>query len=146
MVLGRRFWIAAVALILLSGGQAVWAAGSRPVADDLQLLAQIACGEARQETYEGKVGVAAVVLNRAHDPRFPDSVAGVVYQTHAFPSVRSGTFYRDTTPECYRAARAALRGLDPTDGALYVFRTDMPRPVGADRPVIRQIGRLRFAR
>jgi N-acetylmuramoyl-L-alanine amidase len=137
---------ATVALLLVSGGQAVRAAGSRPVADDLQLLAQIVCGEARQETYEGKVGVAAVVLNRTHDPRFPDSVAGVVYQTHAFPSVRSGAFYRDTIPECFRAARAALRGLDPTDGALYVFQTDMPRPVGADRPVIRQIGRLRFAR
>lgn len=121
-------------------------AESGGVPDDLQLLAQVVCGEARNESYEAKVGIAAVVLNRTRDPRFPEAVAGVVYQTHAFPTVRSGTFYRDTTPECYRAARAALRGLDPTDGALYVLQGDAPRQPGAGRPVVRQIGRLKFAR
>lgn len=145
-MVGRWFWVAAISLCLLRGGQVVWAEGASVVRDDLQLLAQLVCGEARQETFEAKVGVAAVVLNRARDPRFPDSVAGVVYQTHAFPSVRTGAFYRDTTPECYRAARTALRGLDPTDGALYLYQTDVPQPVGGAQAVVRQVGRLRFAR
>lgn len=121
-------------------------AESNGLQDDLQLLAQVVCGEARNETYEAKVGLAAVVLNRTRDPRFPKAVAGVVYQTHAFPTVRSGSFYRDTTPECYRAARAALRGLDPTGGAIYVLQGDAPRQPGAGRPVLRQIGRFTFTK
>lgn len=143
----QRRWIG---WLLLVGLLLAFAPGARAesaaVKDDLQLLAQVVCGEARSDSYEAKVAIAAVILNRTRDPRFPDSVAGVVYQTHAFPTVRSGKFYRDTTPECYRAARAALRGLDPTDGALYVLQGDAPREPGAGRPVVRQLGRLKFAK
>lgn len=139
-----RCWPCLVGLVLLFAPAAQ--AESVGLKDDVQLLAQVVCGEARSDSYEAKVAIAAVVLNRTRDPRFPESVAGVVYQTHAFPTVRSGKFYRDTTPECYRAARAALRGLDPTDGALYVLQGDAPRQPGAGRPIVRQIGRLKFAR
>lgn len=144
MELKRHGWALLVGLLLWSAPSVEAEPGRIP--DDLQLLAQVVCGEARHETYEVKVGVAAVVLNRTRDPRFPAAVAGVVYQPHAFPAVHSGEFYRDTTPECYRAARAALRGLDPTGGALYVLRGDSPRQAGAGRPVVREIGRFRFAR
>ncbi len=96
-------------------------AESKAAKDNLHLLAQIVCGEARGEPYEGKVAVAAVILNRTLDNRFPDSVAGVVYQTHAFESVANGEIYRGTTDECRKAARAALSGWDPSNGALYFF-------------------------
>jgi hypothetical protein len=36
--------------------------------------------EARNEPVEGKVAVAQVVMNRKADPRFPDTICGVVYQ------------------------------------------------------------------
>jgi N-acetylmuramoyl-L-alanine amidase len=149
LALVRSGWRIALVLVLVillgSGSGAV--AQNRAVKDNLQLLAQVVCGEARHEAFEAKVGVAAVVLNRTQNSRFPDSVAGVVYQTHAFPSVRSGRFYRDTTPECYRAARMALQGADPTDGALFVINLAMVKnPYLAGRPVVRQIGGLRFAR
>jgi len=81
----------------------------------------VVCGEARGEPYEGKVAVAAVILNRTLDNRFPDSVAGVVYQTHAFESVSNGEIYKETTEECFKAARAALAGWDPSNGSLYFF-------------------------
>ncbi|MBY6275559.1 MAG: spore cortex-lytic protein [Symbiobacterium thermophilum] len=96
-------------------------AESRAAKDNLHLLAQVVCGEARGEPYEGKVAVAAVILNRTLDNRFPDSVAGVVYQTHAFESVSNGEIYKETTEECFKAARAALAGWDPSNGALYFF-------------------------
>jgi len=96
-------------------------AESRAAKDNLQLLAQVVCGEARGEPYEGKVAVAAVILNRTLDNRFPDSVAGVVYQTHAFESVSNGEIYKNTTEECFKAARAALAGWDPSNGSLYFF-------------------------
>ena len=36
--------------------------------------------EAAQESYEGKLAVAQVTLNRANDPNFPSTICGVVYQ------------------------------------------------------------------
>lgn len=38
--------------------------------------------EARGEPLSGQVAVAQVVLNRVHNPRYPDSICGVVYQNH----------------------------------------------------------------
>lgn len=96
-------------------------AASKAAKDNLHLLAQLVCGEARGEPYEGKVAVAAVILNRTLDKRFPDSVAGVVYETHAFESVANGEIYKGTTDECYKAARAALSGWDPSNGSVFFF-------------------------
>ena len=36
--------------------------------------------EAATESYEGKLAVAQVTLNRANDPNFPSTICGVVYQ------------------------------------------------------------------
>jgi spore germination cell wall hydrolase CwlJ-like protein len=36
--------------------------------------------EAAMESYEGKLAVAQVTINRANDPRFPSTICGVVYQ------------------------------------------------------------------
>jgi len=61
-----------------------WRRGpSVPVArgrTDLECLAQAVYYEARSEPALGQAAVAQVVLNRAHDPRYPKSVCGVVYQ------------------------------------------------------------------
>lgn len=152
-VSGRRVWLV-LALVLL-----LWAAaGSFPVPeaeahtrraskDNLWLLAMVTCGEARGEPYEGKVAVAAVILNRVDDPKFPNSVAGVVYQPLAFESVANGEIYRGVTRDCIRAARDALNGWDPTNGALYFYNPAKTRNRWIlSRPVVRRIGRHVFAR
>jgi spore germination cell wall hydrolase CwlJ-like protein len=36
--------------------------------------------EAASESYEGKLAVAQVTINRANDPKFPSTICGVVYQ------------------------------------------------------------------
>ncbi|MFO7173186.1 MAG: cell wall hydrolase [Bacillota bacterium] len=116
-------------------------------ADNLNLLAQVVCGEARGEPYEGKVAVAAVILNRVDDRRFPNTVAGVVYQPLAFESVANGEIYRGTTQECFRAARDALNGWDPSYGAVFFFAPDKTKNKYIwSRPQVRQIGKHIFAR
>lgn len=40
--------------------------------------------EARGESYEGKVAVASVVMNRVESSRFPNTVCGVVKQRKQF--------------------------------------------------------------
>ncbi|MDB4895092.1 MAG: group intron-encoding maturase [Firmicutes bacterium] len=122
-------------------------AEKRAAKDNLHLLAQLVCGEARGEPYEGQVGVAAVILNRTLDRRWPNSVAGVVYQTHAFESVSNGQIYRGTTPQCYKAARAALSGSDPTMGSTFFFAPAKTNNRFIwSRQQVRTIGRHIFAR
>lgn len=122
-------------------------ASSKAAKDNLHLLAQLVCGEARAEPYEGKVAVAAVILNRTLDKRFPNSVAGVVYQTHAFEAVSNGQIYKGTTDECYKAARAALGGWDPVHGAVFFFApAKTSNKFIWSRQQVRTIGRHIFAK
>lgn len=50
------------------------------VKKDLDCLALNIYREAGHESFEGKVGVAQVTLNRVADPKFPNTVCGVVYE------------------------------------------------------------------
>ena len=88
---------------------------------DLYLLSCCVYGEARGESYTGKVAVAAVVLNRIKSSKFPNTVSGVIYQKGAFTCVSDGQINLGTNDECTRAAQDALSGWDPTGGALYYF-------------------------
>lgn len=88
---------------------------------DLYLLSCCVYGEARGESYTGKVAVAAVVLNRVRSSSFPNSISGVIYQQGAFTCVSDGQINLGTNDECTRAAQDALNGWDPTGGAIYYF-------------------------
>ncbi len=88
---------------------------------DLYLLSCCVYGEARGESYTGKVAVAAVVLNRVKNSNFPNTISGVIYQKGAFTCVSDGQINLGTNDECTRAAQDALNGWDPSGGALYYF-------------------------
>ena len=47
---------------------------------NIQLLAACIYGESRGEPYKGQVAVGAVILNRVKSSKFPNSIAGVIYQ------------------------------------------------------------------
>lgn len=49
-------------------------------ASEMQCLTEAVYYEARGETRDGQRAVAEVVARRARDPRYPDSICGVVYQ------------------------------------------------------------------
>lgn len=112
---------------------------------DLYLLSCCIYGEARGESYTGKVAVAAVVLNRVRSSKFPNTISGVIYQAGAFTCVADGQINLGTNDECTRAAQDALNGWDPSCGALYYYN-----PVTAtsswirNRPILVTIGRHVF--
>lgn len=93
--------------------------------EQIMLLSKLIAGEARGESYEGQVAVAAVVINRVKDSRFPDSLEGVIYQKNAFSVVKNGTIYAEPTSSTYRAAQEALYGSDPTNNAIYFWNPDI---------------------
>ena len=81
---------------------------------DENLLAHLIYAEARGEPYSGQVAVAAVVLNRVKNSSFPNSVAGVIYQSGAFSVVADGQINLTPNQTAISAARDALNGWDPT--------------------------------
>lgn len=112
---------------------------------DLYLLACCVYGEARGESYTGKVAVAAVVLNRVKNSNFPNTVSGVIYQKGAFTCVSDGQINLGTNDECTRAAQDALNGWDPSGGALYYFNPSTATSAWIwSRPQLVTIGRHIF--
>lgn len=91
--------------------------------DMVNLLARLVNGEARGEPYQGQVAVAAVILNRVKSPKFPNTIAGVIYQKGQFSCVTDGQFdvAIDKSSTVYKAAQEAMSGSDPTGGALYFY-------------------------
>jgi uncharacterized protein YgiM (DUF1202 family) len=97
-----------------------------PAEGDLDLLAAIIYCEARGESYEGKIAVGAVVLNRVRSARFPNSIRDVIYSPGQFSPVLSGKYEQvlaagSTSAECYQAAQEALDG-KTTVGTYLFFR------------------------
>jgi N-acetylmuramoyl-L-alanine amidase len=93
--------------------------------DELLLLSKLITGEARGESYEGQLAVAAVVINRVKDSRFPNSIKEVIYQKNAFSVVNDGSINMQYTESAYKAAREALYGQDPTNKAIYFWNPDI---------------------
>ena len=88
---------------------------------DLNLLTRLVYGEARGEPYQGMVAVAATVLNRVADSRFPNTIAGVIYQSGAYTCVSDGQINLTPNEQSKKAAQDAINGWDPTYGCIYYF-------------------------
>lgn len=110
------------------------------------LMARAVYSEARGEDYEGQVAVAAVIINRVEDCRWPGDVRGVVFEPWAFTAVHDGQFWLDPDQTAYEAVSDALNGWDPSDGATFYYN-----PVTATsywiftRSTITRIGKHVFA-
>ncbi|MGM0499392.1 MAG: cell wall hydrolase [Bacillota bacterium] len=109
---------------------------------ELNLLARAIHGEARGEPYLGQVAVAAVIINRVLSRQFPNTFAQVIYQGGQFSAVSDGQINLTPNQTSYRAARDALRGSDPTNGALYFYNPKTATRVSffRGRRVITKIG------
>ena len=90
---------------------------------DIQLMARAINGEARGEPYEGQVAIGAVILSRVKHASFPNSIAGVIYQSGAFTAVADGQINHPIAngSTVVKAARDAMNGWDPSGGAIYYF-------------------------
>ena len=115
--------------------------------NDLNLLTRIIYGEARGEPYTGQVAIAAVVLNRVKSSKFPNSVAGVIYQPGAFTAVSDGQINLTPNSTAKKAAQDALNGWDPTYGAIYYFNPNTATNKWIwSRPMTITIGKHRFCK
>lgn len=92
---------------------------------DLDLLARLVRAEAENQPYSAKVAVAAVVVNRVQSSEFPNNIRSVIYQKingyTQFTPVANGTINKPASQTDINAAREALKGADPSKGALFYF-------------------------
>lgn len=121
---------------------------SKPAIDayQYQTLVRIISAEAKGEPFEGQVAVGAVILNRVESGKFPKTISGNVFKRGEFEPVSNGKIWENPVASAYKAADLALKGWDPTQGALYFYN---PAKTSSrwiwSRPIIRKIGDHVFA-
>lgn len=113
-------------------------------------LAKIIEAEAGGEILKGKIAVGAVVLNRVDDDWFPDSIKDVIFQkykgNYQFSPVGDGRIYKvKVSADSIEAARRALQGEDPTNGALFFYNPKISKSTFfKTRRAVAMIGNHKF--
>ena len=114
---------------------------------NLNLLSHLIYGEARGEPYSGQVAVGAVIMNRVKSSSFPNTIAGVIYQSGAFTAVSDGQINLTPNDTAKKAAQDAINGWDPSYGAIYYFNPNTAKNSWIwSRPVTVVIGNHRFCK
>lgn len=112
------------------------------------LLIRLVYAEARGESLEGQIAVAAVVLNRVKSPKFPDTVWDVIHQPGQFTPVEAGLMPNTVRSSAIvEAVDRALLGEDPTGGALFFYNPANSQAMDywKTKPVVKRIGNHNFA-
>ncbi|MBP2001055.1 N-acetylmuramoyl-L-alanine amidase [Paenibacillus shirakamiensis] len=113
--------------------------------NDMKIMANAVNGEARGESFEGQVAVAAVILNRVKSPSFPNTVSGVIFQPGAFTAVADGQIWLEPNESSRKAVREAMNGMDPSGGCLYYFNPETATSKWIwSRPQVKTIGKHIF--
>lgn len=92
--------------------------------DDVTLLAAIIYCEADGASYECKLAVASVVMNRLNSDKFPNTLAGVLAQSGQFPPAVNGKLMNrlnagKISQSYYDLAREVLAGKNNGEGHYY---------------------------
>ena len=115
---------------------------------DVDLLARLINAEAGGEPYNAKVAVGAVVLNRVKDARFPNTISNVIYEKdgvyYQFTPVLNGTINNPAPQDSINAAYDALKGNDPTKGAVYYFDDSATNAWLWSKPIALRIDKMIF--
>lgn len=116
---------------------------------NLDLLARLITAEAQAEPYEAKVAVGAVVMNRVQSGSWPNTIKDVIYQNingyYQFTPVVNGWINKPAEPGSIEAAKAALNGSDPTNGAEFYYDDTTTNQWILSKPVSIMIGHMIFA-
>lgn len=105
--------------------------------NEVVLLAALIQAEGGNQPYDGQVAIGAVVMNRVKSPRYPGSIAEVIYAPGQFGPVSNGTIARylgGPKASCMQAAQDAINGYT-TIGSYTHFRR-AGAEVGSDSIVI----------
>ncbi len=107
--------------------------------DDTRLLAALIFCEAGIETYNGKLAVGAVVMNRVRSPAYPNTISGVIFASGQFTPAMNGKVARvyggDIPESCWEAARAAINGETNVGDATHFRRAGNHEGLLIDRQV-----------
>lgn len=110
-----------------------------------ELLARLVQAEAKGEPFEGKVAVAAVVLNRVKSDKFPDTIKQVIYQKRQFQPVDNGMINKPAGPDAKKAVNEAIAKDGEVTKALFFFNPHKIKQSWLySRPAIKDIGNHRF--
>ena len=130
-----------------SGNSSSSSSSSNSNSNNVNLIAKAIYGEARGEPYVGQVAVGAVIMNRVKSSSFPNTIAGVIYQSGAFDAVSDGQINLNPDSTAKKAAQDALNGWDPSYGAIYYFNPSTATNKWIwSRPHTVTIGKHRFCK
>ncbi|MEI9849976.1 MAG: cell wall hydrolase [Sphingomonas sp.] len=114
---------------------------------ELVCLAKVVVHEAGNQSREGQLAVAQVVMNRLRSPRFPKSICGVVMQPGQFFNVHGYSPPKDGRWKlALEIARDARLGIsEPVVGEALFFRAAQVNPAFfRSRPIVGRIGNHYF--
>lgn len=100
----------------------------KQLSKDIMLLARLINSEALGESYEGKLAVGNVVMNRVKSKEFPNTITDVVYQSGQFDGVGTKYFTQYPHTDSIKAAIEAIEGRDITKGALFHVNLNKANP------------------
>lgn len=116
---------------------------------DMDLLARLIHAEAQGEPYSAQVAVGAVIMNRVKSPLFPKTITNVIYEKdgayYQFTPVLNGYINKPADSTAISAAKDALNGVDPTNGALYYFDNSATNTWLRAKPVAITIDKMIFS-
>lgn len=119
--------------------------------EEKDLFARLVEAEAKGESYEGKVAVATVVLNRVDSPQFPNTVTEVINQvvgnSYAFSPVQNGEINNTASDESIRAVDEALMRKDRLNESIFFYNPEIATDTWIrTRDVVATIGNHVFAK
>ena len=119
--------------------------------NDILLLAKMIHAESRGEPLSGQIAVGAVILNRLKSEHFPSTIREIIFQrtkgVYQFTPVSNGQINLEPDRSAFYAAERALKGEDPTGGALFFYNPEISSDTWIKTlPVTKVIGNHVFAR
>ncbi|WFD10988.1 stalk domain-containing protein [Tepidibacter hydrothermalis] len=90
--------------------------------EDLYWLSRLVHAESQGESYEGKLAVANVIVNRKNSDLFPASIKGVIFDNNygiQYTPVANGRIYNTPSNDSIQAAKQALEGHNNISTCLY---------------------------
>ncbi len=113
---------------------------------ELDLLARLISAEAQGEPYQAMVAVGAVVVNRVQSPEWPSTISSVINHVsggyYQFTPVKNGFIKKPATETAKKAAKAALNGSDPSNGAMFYFDESSTNQWLWSKPITARIGHM----
>jgi spore germination cell wall hydrolase CwlJ-like protein len=117
---------------------------------EVDLLARLIEAEASGEAYNVKVAVGAVVVNRIQSKEWASTITGVIYQKYGsyyqFTPVQNGMINKPASEDSIKAAREAIYGKDPSNGAIYYYDNTTTNTWIRSKTITARLGNMTFAK